>query len=54
MKNMLDMDIATKMGELAAKAYIDVYGLEKWNSLSVQQQHDAIMYVLTDIYNRLS
>lgn len=32
-----------KIVEACIEAYIKVYGLEKWNSLTVEQQHDVIM-----------
>ena len=39
--------------EKCAGAFIKVYGLEKWNSLTGQEQHDAIMIILKDLLNSL-
>ena len=33
---------------IAKNAYISVYGANKWNSLTKQEQHDAIMFMLTN------
>ena len=46
------MDIAKKMAELIAEAYIKTYGFEKWNALGVEGQHEAIMHIANDVNNR--
>ena len=33
----------------AVKAYVEVMGIEKWRSLTVQEQHDAIMIMIKDL-----
>ena len=33
----------TKLVNMAIEAYIKVYGAEKWDSLTAQEQHDVIM-----------
>ena len=42
-----------EMIEMLKAAYIKVYGVEKWNSLTSQEQHDAIMFIANDILNRI-
>jgi len=42
-----------KMVDIIVKAYVEVYGIEKWNSLTADQQHDAIMFIARDIERRL-
>ena len=42
-----------KMVDIIVKAYVEVYGIEKWNSLTEDQQHDAIMFIARDIERRL-
>ena len=37
-----------------AEAYITVYGIEKWNSLTDQQKHDAIMFIARDLHERFN
>lgn len=34
-----------KMVEMMEAAYIQVMGIEKWNSLTDQEKHDAIMMI---------
>lgn len=34
--------------EMAKEAYISVMGYEKWQSLTNQQKHDAIMCIIVD------
>ena len=34
-----------KMVEMMKAAYIQVMGIEKWNSLTDQEKHDAIMMI---------
>lgn len=46
------MEIAKRMAELIAEAYIKAYGFEKWNELGTEGQHDAIMYIANDVNNR--
>ena len=38
--------------EKFAQGYISVLGQEKWDSLTLQEQHDAIMIILNDL-NRM-
>ena len=35
--------------ESARKAYIEVMGEEKWNSLTDQEKHDAVMFMAKDM-----
>lgn len=37
-----------KMIEMIKSAYISVYGVEKWNSLSDKEKHDAVMIIAKD------
>ena len=37
-----------KMVEMMKAAYIEIMGVEKWNSLSEEEQHDAIMFMVKD------
>ena len=37
---------------LAEKAYIKILGKKKWNSLTGQQKHDAIMIMVNDMLIR--
>ena len=30
-------------------AYIEVYGVKKWESLTNQEKHDAIMFIAKDL-----
>ena len=39
--------------ESARNAYIDVMGEEKWNSLTEQEKHDAVMFMAKDITNAM-
>ena len=34
-----------KIVDMIVAAYVTVMGLEKWNSLTGQEQHDAIMMI---------
>lgn len=43
----------TEIVNMIVKAYIDVYGVEKWNSLTEQEQHDAIMIIAKDAYSQM-
>ena len=38
-----------KMVDTIAKAYIEVMGIEKWNSLTDEQKHDAVMILARDL-----
>ena len=38
--------------DLAEKAYIRIMGKKKWNSLTDQQKHDAIMIMVNDMLIR--
>lgn len=37
-----------EMIEMIKNAYITVYGIEKWNSLSDSEKHDAVMIIAKD------
>ena len=37
-----------KMVEMIQNAYISVYGIQKWNSLTASEKHDAIMIITAD------
>lgn len=39
------MQKINEMVNMIVTAYIKVYGIEKWNSLTENQQHDAIMMI---------
>ena len=43
-----------KIVEMIIEAYIMVMGLEKWNSLTEQQQHDVIMIIVKDALQGLT
>lgn len=47
------MNAVDKIIEMAKAAYIQVYGFEKWNGLTDQQKHDAIMILLNDLNKAL-
>ena len=38
---------------MIAEAYIRVYGLEKWESLTDEQKHDVVMTVAKDLLKEL-
>ena len=42
-----------EMINMIANAYIKVYGIEKWNSLSDKEKHDVVMFIANDLNNRL-
>lgn len=42
-----------KMVDQIKEAYIKVMGLEKWNSLTDQQKHDAVMIIVRDALKAL-
>ena len=39
--------------DMICTAYITVYGQEKWNSLTVEEQHDVIMTIASDLAKAL-
>lgn len=43
------MNSFEKMVEMIKNAYIEVYGVEKWESLNNQEKHDAIMFIAQDL-----
>jgi TRAP-type C4-dicarboxylate transport system substrate-binding protein len=43
-----------KMVDMIVKSYITVMGEEKWNSLTDEQKHDAIMTIAKDALNRIN
>ena len=38
----------------ASKVYIEVYGFEKWNSLTDTEKHDAVMIMAKDMNKALA
>lgn len=42
-----------KMVNMIAKAYIEVMGVEKWNSLTDKEKHDVVMIIVKDLNNRI-
>ena len=38
--------------EMIIEAYTAVMGVEKWNSLTAEQQHDVIMMIAKDALNQ--
>lgn len=44
---------ARKIMTIAQTAYIQIMGIEKWNSLTEQEQHDALMILLKDLSNSI-
>ncbi len=42
-----------KMIDLIKEAYVNVMGIEKWNSLTDEQKHDAIMTIAVDFNKSL-
>lgn len=47
------MDNATKMLNMIIEAYVQVYGIEKWDSLTAEQQHNAVMIIAKDFTRAL-
>ena len=43
------MASADKMIDMIAEAYIKVMGIEKWNSLSDNEKHEAVMTMARDL-----
>lgn len=35
--------------EIAKNAYIEIMGKEKWDSLTKQEKHDAVMFMAKDM-----
>ena len=42
-----------KFVDIVSESYIQVYGLDKWLSLTLQEQHDVIMIIAVDLNNWL-
>lgn len=40
-----------EMVELIREAYIRVMGVDKWDSLTDEQKHDAVMTIAKDVLN---
>lgn len=38
-----------KMIDMIKEAYVEVMGIEKWNSLTDSEKHDAIMIICKDL-----
>lgn len=47
------MEAWEKMVDMAKEAYIQVYGMEKWDSLTNKQKHDVLMFIANDLYSRI-
>ena len=47
------MTAAEKMIGIISSAYIQAMGFEKWNSLTNEQKHDAVMIIAKDALNNL-
>ena len=45
MKNGNDVN---RVAAMMIEAYVKVYGIEKWHSLTAEQQHDVIMTLVRD------
>lgn len=43
-----------KMVKMISDAYISVYGIEKWNSLTNQEKHDVVMILAKDLDKALT
>lgn len=43
------MENTNKMIDMIAEAYIKVYGVTKWNSLTDNQKHEAVMIIAKDL-----
>lgn len=46
-------EFINKFVDTVVKVYIQVYGLDKWLSLTLQEQHDVIMIIAVDLNNWL-
>ena len=46
-------EFINKFVDTVVKVYIHVYGLDKWLSLTLQEQHDVIMIIAVDLNNWL-
>jgi len=54
METQLTIDtFIDKFVDTVVKVYIQVYGLDKWLSLTLQEQHDVIMIIAVDLNNWL-
>lgn len=42
-----------KVLDMIIESYIKVFGEEKWESLTEEEQHDAIMIIARDMNNQL-
>lgn len=42
-----------RMIEMIKESYIEVMGIEKWNSLTAEEKHDVIMIIAKDALNNL-
>lgn len=42
-------EFINKFVDTVVKVYIQVYGLDKWLSLTLQEQHDVIMIIAVDL-----
>ena len=51
---MSDNEFFDKMVGMIQQAYIEVYGIEKWISLTDQQKHDAVMIIVRDMHRALA
>lgn len=49
---MTDLEVLA-LFEKFAEAFVKVYGAEVWHSLTGQEQHDTIIFVLKDIERSL-
>lgn len=48
-KEETNMENTNKMIDMIAEAYIKVYGEIKWNSLTDNQKHEAVMIIAKDL-----
>lgn len=54
METQLTVDeFINKFVDIVVKVYIQVCGLDKWLSLTLQEQHDVIMIIAVDLNNWL-
>ena len=44
----------SKIVSMMIDAYIKVMGVDKWNSLTAQQQHDVVMILVKDMLQALA
>lgn len=50
--NMLNAGLK-KMVDMIAAGYVQIMGLDKWNSLTAKEQHDVVMILAADFNNNL-